>query len=306
MTHQQGELENAHRQSYNTQTPHTASYYQHSDTSGPVQDTWRPPGPALQRVQCSPQASGEVAMGRWTSVDFSSSSAEESSSAQFYQNNAPQPFCRPTTPGLSPHYPQTPTIPSPQIHPKEERPDFHTQTSGQLSSDKTLSCLHGYGSYPRISDPAQHHPHQTSQHHFLQQSELIQDQMGVLDTIRNSESYFSLQVRGQEVSSAAQAPALPVQLSCRDEHGGGGGGRGGNVQPDLTRVCVICILIVILLFLKLLRKKGSLQISKTVSVKKEEKEHKSVSKCANEHMNTKKQMCSRVQKMCSEVERQKI
>lgn len=83
--------------------------------------------------------------------------------------------------------------------------------------------------------------------------------MGVLDTTGNSESFFSLQVRGQEVSSAAQSPGLPAQQSCRDERGGGGGGgrreRGGNVQPDLTRVCLIYILIVILLFLKVLRNK---------------------------------------------------
>ncbi len=192
---------------------------------------------------------GDVASERWSSVGFSSSPAQDSSSAHFFHNSchdnsAPQPFCSPNTPGPSPHYPQTPTIcsPAPQMLPREERLDFHTQTPRQLSRAEALSsCLQEYSSNPLITDGAQQRPHQTN-HHFLQgQSELIQDRTSLQETARDSESCFSPPSRGQEVSGTAQPAGLPAGLSWREECKGVGGGRGGeNSQPDWTWVSLIC------------------------------------------------------------------
>ncbi len=276
VTHHRDELENTDRLPYDTHTLLASSMHRQGDTPGPVQDTWRPLGPSLSQLQCSPlgSMSGDVTLGRWKSVEYSSSPAEDFSGAQFFHdschdNNALQPFCSPNTPGPSPHYPQTPTIssPGPQMHPGEERLDFHTQTSRQLNRNKTLSfCLHEYDSNPMISDTSQHQLHQTSRPLLQSQSELVQDHTSLLDTARNSESCFSPQARGQDVSSAVQSPGLPAGLSWKEEcgrgggrRGGGGGGRrgGGEGQPDWPWVCLIykkysalLILIVIMLILK--------------------------------------------------------
>lgn len=213
---QQDELGNTYR------PPYSVTFDQ-CDTSGLVQDTWRPLGPIPSPLQGSRQGStsGEVTTERWSSVD--------SSTTPFYQNNAPQPFCSPTIPGPN----------SPQMHPGEEKLDF--PTSGQLSSNKTLSHFL-YDSYHMISNPSQHQPHQTGQHLFLSQSELIQDQAGFLQTTGNSESHFSLQVRGQEVSGATQSPVLPGGPSWREECGGGRGkrrGRAENGQQAWSGVCLL-------------------------------------------------------------------
>ncbi|XP_044043456.1 mitotic deacetylase-associated SANT domain protein-like [Siniperca chuatsi] len=250
VTDHRDELENTYRLPCNTHTLLDSGVYEQGDRPGPVQNTWRPLGPTLSQLQGSPlgSMSGEVALGRWSSVEFSSSSAEDYSSTQFFHdschdNNAPQPFCSPTTPGPSPHYPQTPTIssPGPQMHPREERPDFHAQASRQLNRNKTLSCcLHESDGYPMISDPGQHHPHQTSRHLLQSQSELNQDQTGLLDAAGISESRFSPQGRGRDVSGAAQPPGLLAGLSWREECGGGrrrgrgGVRRGGDSEPNWT------------------------------------------------------------------------
>uniref|UniRef100_A0A8P4G609 Transcriptional-regulating factor 1 n=1 Tax=Dicentrarchus labrax TaxID=13489 RepID=A0A8P4G609_DICLA len=240
-----GELENRLPYNAHTHLGGGGGVYDQGVAPGPVQDVWRPLGPTLSQLQCSPlgSTSGEVGLGRWSSMEFSSSPADDSSGVQFFydgchDNNAPQPFCSPNTPGPSPHYPQTPTIssPGPQMHLREGRPDFHT--SRQLSRDKALSCcLQEYDSYPLTSDPGQQHPQQASQHLLQSQTELIQDQKGLLDAASNSKSCFPPQGRGQDVSGAAQAPSLPAGRSWKEECGGGGrGGRGrrggGNNQPD--------------------------------------------------------------------------
>lgn len=182
--------------------------------------------PTLSQLQCSRQGSisGEVTMDRWSSVD--------SASTQFYHNNAPQPFCSPTIPGPSPN--------SPQMHPREEKLDFPTQTSGQLSNDKTFSCL-PYDSYCMTSYPGQHHPHQASQHLFPSQSALIRDQTGVLEATETSECRFSPRVRGQEVSCTYPSPGLPAGPSWREECGGRRGKRRGGAENGHTQVCLLYV-----------------------------------------------------------------
>ncbi|KAM9334226.1 uncharacterized protein ABDE67_021959 [Symphorus nematophorus] len=234
-------LENTHRPPCGAHMLLATGLYEQGDTVGAVQDTWGPPGPpgppgpTLPQLQFPPlgSLSAEVAPGRWSSMEFSSAVAEDSSSNHFFHdschdNNAPQPFCSPNTPGPSPHYPQTPTYssPGPQIYPREERLDFHPQTSRQLSRDQTLSCcLQEYDSYAAVtSDPGQH------QQLLLQsQSEPIQDQTGLLDAAGNSESCFSPQGGDQEVSGATQSAG-----GGRGRGGRGRGGRGGSGQPDWT------------------------------------------------------------------------
>ncbi|XP_054479639.1 uncharacterized protein LOC129111634 isoform X2 [Anoplopoma fimbria] len=233
-TQHQDELENTHRLPYNNHTHLSSGVYGPGDQSGPVQGTWSPTPPQLQWPPPGP-GTGGVAQGRWSSVEFDSSTTEDFSSTQFFHDSynddyAPQPFGSPTTPGPSPHYPQTPTFSSPgsQMPPRTERPDFDEQSFRQLSRDETLSCsLHEYDSYLMTSDPGQLHPHQTAGHLLQSQSELIQDQTGLMDT---TEGCFSPQGRGQDVSSAAQSPGLSAGLSWREESGGGGGrgGRGGG------------------------------------------------------------------------------
>ncbi|KAL7370055.1 hypothetical protein ABVT39_017704 [Epinephelus coioides] len=142
------------------------------DTPGPGQDTWRPTLP----------------QGGWSSVDFTSSLAEDFSCTRFFHhschdNSSAQPFCSPTTPGLSPHYPQTPTLSSPdaQGHPGKEK-----QTLRQVGEDQTLHwCLDEYDSYRLTSDPSQPHPLQTSRHLLHNHRDLIQDQTGLLHSHRD-------------------------------------------------------------------------------------------------------------------------
>ncbi|XP_076579456.1 transcriptional-regulating factor 1-like [Chaetodon auriga] len=167
--------------------------------------------------------SGEVALGRWSSVDFGSSPAEGFSGAQFFHDsfNAPQPFCSPNTPGPSPHYPQTPTIssPAPPMHTWEERLDFHTQASRQELDP-----------YLMTPDPGQHHLHQTNQGLLQGQTGLIQDQTGLLDAAGTSESCFSPRGRAEDVSRAAPPPGPPAECGG----GAGGGTGGGHGQADWT------------------------------------------------------------------------
>nr|XP_046237778.1 transcriptional-regulating factor 1-like isoform X2 [Scatophagus argus] len=224
--HNQSQFGTHHRDGLeNTHTFFAGGVYEQDDTPGPLQDTWRP---LLSQLQCSPlgRVSGDVGPARW-----SSSPAEDS-----FHSNAPQPFCSPNTPGPSPHYPQTPAVssPGPHVHPREERLDFHTQTPRQLSLDKTLSCCMQFDSFP----PMTSEPHQSGQHLLQSHSELTQDQAGLLHTTGNSESCFSPQGRGQQVSSSAQPPGPPAGMSWREEGGGAAGGRGGGgaAQSDWTWV----------------------------------------------------------------------
>nr|XP_020447772.1 uncharacterized protein LOC109955700 [Monopterus albus] len=236
------ELENTETLSYNSHTLLASGIYAQGDTPGSGQDTWGPLEPTLSQFQYSPLGSipGGVGLGRWSSVDFSSSSNEDFSNNKFFpdsyhDNNAPQPFCSPTTP--SPHYSQTPTIssPGPEINPRMERLGFHTQPSIELNTNKTLSCcLHEPNSYPMTSDPAQLHPHQISRSLLPSQTEPIQDQSGLLNTADSSESCFSPREGSQDISSAAQSPGPHAGLNWRHECGGGGGRRGGDSQLDWT------------------------------------------------------------------------
>lgn len=234
------EFENTQRLPCNTHTLIDSGVYVQGDTPGPGQDTWEPLETTLSELQCSPlgSMSGGATMGRWSSVEFSSSSTEDFSTFQFFpdsyhDNNAPQSFCTPTTPGPSPHYPQTPTIssPGPQMHPSKDRLGFPTHTSTLLSTNKTPGCfLQESDSYPVSSDPGQHQPHETSRRLILIKDEPTQDQR-----------CFSPQGRGQDVSSAAQSPGHSGGLTWKEESGGRGRRRGGrNGQLDWVWVCLIC------------------------------------------------------------------
>ncbi|XP_042371170.1 putative protein FAM47C isoform X3 [Plectropomus leopardus] len=218
VTHHRDELEDTPKLPYNT---HLArDVYGQADAPGPAQDTWRPALSPLGSL------TGGVPQGRWSSVEFSSSSAEDFSSTQFYHDDSsPQPFCSPTTPGPSPHYPQTPTISSPQTQPSKDRLDFHTQTSRPLSRDKTLSCcLQDFDMYLMTSDPGRRH--QTTRHLLQSQSGLVQDQTSLLHTVGNFVSCFSPQRADQDVSGSAQRPDLLTGLNQREERGG----RGDDTQ----------------------------------------------------------------------------
>ncbi|XP_067439185.1 uncharacterized protein [Thunnus thynnus] len=250
LTHHRPKLENINTLPYETQTLVSSNVYGQSNSPGPDADTWGSLEPALSQLQCSPlgSLSGGVPLGRRSSVEFRSLSAEDFSSNQFvpysyHDSNATQPFCSPSTPGPSPHYPQTPAIssPGPQMHPRTERLGFQTQTSTQLNRDKTISCcLHESDSYAVTSDPSQH---QLSQHVVLSQTEPIHNQSGLPDAASSLDSCFPPQGSGQDVGSAAQPPSLTAGLSWREESGGGrkrgrgrgrGRGGGGDSQPDLT------------------------------------------------------------------------
>ncbi|KAM7375569.1 hypothetical protein PAMA_014601 [Pampus argenteus] len=229
-------------------------YYQNQDTSyldfhlenqnqghspGPDVDTWGPLEPAVSQLQCSPLGSvSEIPLERRSSMEFMSSSAEDFSNNQFFpysyhDSNATQPICSPSTPGPSPHYPQTPAIssPGPQMHPRTERRGFQTQTPTQLNRDKTTSCcLHKSDSYPACSDPGQH---QLSQNIVPNQTKLIHSQSELPNAASSIQSCFPPQGRGQDVSSTAQPPGLPAGLNWVEECTGGRGGDGDS-QPDLT------------------------------------------------------------------------
>ncbi|XP_039649632.1 transcriptional-regulating factor 1-like isoform X2 [Perca fluviatilis] len=203
VSHHGDEMENTHHHTHLANNHHTHLANNHhthqannhhthltSGVYGQDQGAWRP---TLSQLRCSPLGSGtgNVTPGCWSSADFNNQSpAEDFSGSQFffhdsYHDNyaSQQPFCSPTTPGPSPHYPQTPAVCSPgsQMHPSQERMEFPAQPSRQ-----TLSCcFHDYDGYPVTSDPAQ----TTNQ--------------------------------GQDVTGAARAPSLAAGPSLRDESGGG-------------------------------------------------------------------------------------
>ncbi|XP_039998308.1 uncharacterized protein LOC120798227 isoform X2 [Xiphias gladius] len=240
VTHLRDELEEISRLPYNTHILLDSGVYGQGDAPGPGQDTWGPLEPTPSQMQCSPLGpmSGGIALGRW-----SSTSTEDFTNTQFFpdnyhDSNAPQSFCSPTTPGPSPHYPQTPTIssPVPQMHPRKERLGCHTQTSTQLSREQTLSCcLRESDSYPLSSEPSQLYLHQTSRQLLPSQTEPIQDQMGLFNADSGLETGFSPWGGGQNASGAVQSPSLRAGLIWRQDCGGGGRstGRGGG-QPDWT------------------------------------------------------------------------
>lgn len=174
--------------------------------------------------QAAPSPHG-FSVERWRSTELNS--AEDFSGTQFFQDgylNASQPFCSPTTPGPSPHYPQTPTIssPSPQMHQRTERTGFHAQ----MNRDQ-------------IPDPGQYHQRQTNQRLLPSQPEQIQDLTGLLHSAGTSKSSFSPLGRGQHVGSAAQSMSLSAGMNWTEECGERKGkGRGGDDnQSDWNWVC---------------------------------------------------------------------
>ncbi|XP_068458114.1 uncharacterized protein [Clinocottus analis] len=235
-THQQEELEHL---PFTSHTHLASGSYGAGDPCGP--GPWRPA--QLQRWSIS------------------------SSTQCFHDGDAPQPFCCPTTPGPSPHYPQapafcSPTTPGPSphypqapafcstttpglsplypqapafcslgphMHPGAERLDLHMQTPRQLTGEETLGCcLNEYDGHDVTSDPGQHLQHQTAGPLLLQR-ELIQDQPGCLDA---TERCFTSPGRGRDVGGAAQTS------DWREDSGGGRrrGGRRGRGGRDTQKM----------------------------------------------------------------------
>ncbi|XP_030608656.1 uncharacterized protein LOC115796392 [Archocentrus centrarchus] len=249
LAHHGESLEDTHR-SYDADTLLFSGICAQSDTSNAGEDTWRHLEPTVSQLQCSaldsvsagaqqaaPSPHG-LSVERWRSPELNS--AEDFSGTQFFPDsflNASQPFCSPTTPGPSPHYPQTPTVssPSPQMHPRTERTGFHTQ----MHRDQ-------------IPDPGQYHQHQTNQQLLSSQTEQIQDLTGLLHTAGTSKTSFSPSGRGQHVGRAAQCMSLSAGLNWTEECGEKKGkGRGGDDgQPDWNwmqlesldsrLMCVVC------------------------------------------------------------------
>lgn len=111
---------------------------------GSIQDAWGHVEASLSQLQCSP-------LGRWSSLEFNPTDDFQFYQSGYHDNSAPQPFCSPTTPGPSPHYPQTPTVSSPVPH-------LHAVTS----------------------DPGQNLQRQTSRRRPPTQTDQIQDLTGLL------------------------------------------------------------------------------------------------------------------------------
>ncbi|XP_038123622.1 transcriptional-regulating factor 1-like isoform X2 [Cyprinodon tularosa] len=197
---------------YNTHSVHAGGVFEHSDPAGQAQHAWDSMSPTLSQVQCPPLGSGNP-MGRW-----SSSPAEDFPTNQFYHEsyhgNIPQqPFCSPTTPGPSPHYPQTPTVssPSPQMHPRTDRTGCPKQASKQLSRDASSALsLNDHGAYFPSSEKT---PHQRTQRHLQSQSPAAEEA-----TACQHETSFSAQERGPPSSGS-------TGRGCKEE------GRGGRRGP---------------------------------------------------------------------------
>lgn len=208
----QPDMENPNGGSYRT---HTGWYQQ-----GAAQEPWR--SSTLPQLHCSPQASTQEALlqaspaPRWSCLDFldSSPGTKEPSSSQFYHNA--QPFCSPTTPGPSPHYPQTPNISSPQMQPQDDRLDLLTQLDGDFDS---------YALIPDLQ--------LTSSQHLLpipEQTDLLAV-TGTSGSFRPSNSGSSLQVGcKQEVNGSAHSAGWTA------EGGEGGGARAGSGKSDWSFV----------------------------------------------------------------------
>ncbi|KAM4538493.1 uncharacterized protein V3H82_024137 isoform 1-T2 [Fundulus diaphanus] len=217
---------------YNTHTIHVSGMFDQSDPAGQGQHPWDPMSPTLAQVQCPPLGSTSAGdpMGRWSSPP-----AEDFPNNQFYHESYPgsntqQPFCSPTTPGPSPHYPQTPAVSSlsPQMRPRTDRTGGPKQTSKQPNRDPTSGLsLNEPSSYFPSSDKAQQHPHQRTQNHLQGQSDPAEETAaGPLETS------FSPQVRGPPCSSSGPTLGLSAGRSCKEECGGGRRGpRKGNESP---------------------------------------------------------------------------
>lgn len=166
-------------------------------SASPDVDPWGPLEPVQTQGQSSGlgSVSGAVDPLRWRSAEFSSGLTDNFYSAlsEFYPNSyhddgASQPFCSPSTPGPSPHYPQVPFVssPSPRISPA-----FHTQ-------DTTLP-------FPMTSDPG-HHPLPP-----------IQDRAGLRWSDGGGKADWT-EIRGGSAGSEAADSRLLCSVCNRDFH----------------------------------------------------------------------------------------
>lgn len=210
---------------YNTHMIHAGGVFNQSDPAGRAQHTWDSVSPTLPQVRCPPLGSTSAGdpMGRWSSIEVSSSPAEDFPNNQFYHEgyhgiNNQQPFCSPTTPGPSPHYPQTPTVssPGPQMHARTDRTGCPQQASQQLNRDPASGLpLNDPSSFFLSSDKTQPHPHQRSQHLLQSQSEPAEEAAA-----SSLEASFSPQKRGPPGSSSSPSPGPSAGKSCNQECGG--------------------------------------------------------------------------------------
>ncbi|KAM9328111.1 uncharacterized protein KZ484_019475 isoform 2-T2 [Pholidichthys leucotaenia] len=231
LSHQRDEMDNTFKPYDNPLV--SSSECAQRDLSDPGQDTWETLDQTLSQVQSStlgPVSSGG-AMGKWGTVDFNSSSAEGFNSTQFVNDgyvNTPQPFCSPTTPGPSPHYPETPTDSRPGLHfnSRKDRQSFPVQ----LTRDPTAESY-------------SHHLHQTSQPISLCQTEPIQDLKIVNYGSSRPDTSFSPEDRNQQISSAI----VNLRENCKRRRGGHQPNKNWmkQSQPDAglrdsRLLCVVC------------------------------------------------------------------
>lgn len=178
-----------------TESPSGGSYRTHSSwyqQQGAAQDPWR--SSTLPQLHCSPQTS-TLEAPRWSSLDFMDPPAEEPcASDRFYQHS--QPFCSPTTPGPSPHYPHTPNISSPQLQPPDQRLDLLTQLAADFDSFPLI---------PDLQTTSSQHPQPVSE----------------------QTDFLTGRTPGTP-SSCFSPPAGPKQEVCGSAQSGGGGTRAGR------------------------------------------------------------------------------
>ncbi|KAM9766908.1 uncharacterized protein ACNS7B_017522 [Menidia menidia] len=147
-----------------SQTSYRPQVFEQGDTPGQNHYSWGggvPALPSLAQQQCSPlgSTSADGALRGWSSLDFASLSAEDFPTGQLFHENyhGSQPFCSPTTPGPSPHPPQTPAVPSPG-------PQVYLRRDG-IGSQTLLNpldcCLNQFESHLLAPDPGRPPPHQT-------------------------------------------------------------------------------------------------------------------------------------------------
>lgn len=167
---------------------HVSGMFEQSDSPGPGLHSWGPLVPALSQVEVRPQVSTSTGgtTERWSSTDLSLSAQDFYNNNLFnemyHKNNAQQPFCSPTTPGPSPHYPQTPAVssPGPHMHHGTDGKCFQKQTSTRQSRNHTSGYrLSEANSYFDMSDPSWQHL-QASQHHLPSQTEPTEDLANLL------------------------------------------------------------------------------------------------------------------------------
>lgn len=182
----------------------------------------------VSQLQGSPLGS---TVANWRSAELSSSSTQDFPRNQFFfgsyqDGSAPQPFSSPTTPGLSPHYPQTPTVssPGPQM-------GFQTPTTPQPSRDLAFSCgPKESDSFCVASDTCQQR--QTSRHLHRRRTKQDKDLAGLQRAASSSETVFS----SQDVCRTGASLSLPPGPTCKEESGGETGGARDHGGPEGTWV----------------------------------------------------------------------